>query len=233
MRRLRNSHLAATAVVILAVFVSAPLAGCTGRSTPGTSSVSSSTEAGGGVSAGASTGTGAAPPTASASALGTPVAAAPVPSRSVPVPAPSGGSVQQVVPAATPGAVTKVELNKSAALPGKVSITVAKVDAITTKATTPGEIAGPALAVHVSIHNGSSAKISVDSAIVTLSNSANVLGQPTTSDPHHPLSGDLAPGASAEGVYVFLIPLNARTGLTLSVEYAPGQAIAQFVGDIS
>lgn len=223
MRHIEKPRLVATAVVVLAVFMSGSLAACSGDSTPGSSSTAVADATATANSADASQ------PSASAS-VATPSPAA---GRSIPVPAPSGGSIQQVIPAATAGPVTKVDLDKTAALPDKVTITVSKVDPIDTKATTPGEIAGPALAIYVSIHNGSMNNISVDSAIVTLTNSQNVLGQPTTSDPHQPFSGELAPGSTAEGIYVFLMSSNARTGLTLSVEYAPGQAIAQFVGDIS
>lgn len=153
--------------------------------------------------------------------------------RSTPVPAPSGGTIEEVIPEATPGPVTEVGLKETADLPNEISIDITKVEAIETKAETPGEIAGPAVVMYVSIHNGSAKKVNIDSVIVTLTDGADGLGQPTTSEPYQPFTGELAAGASAEGVYVFLIPTSDRHGLTLSVEYAAGQASAHFVGDVS
>ena len=222
------NRLAPVALTVLVAFSAVLFTGCTSTTAADPAPLAGSTA---GASA-ASTAVPTAAPTAASPAQ--PVATPSVaPGRSKPVPAPSGGSILQKVPAVSPGPVTKVELNKTAALPDKVSITVSKAEALETKATTPGEIAGPAVAMFVSIRNGSLKSISVDSAIVTLSNASGVLGQPTTSDPYLPFSGELAPGASTQGVYVFLIPTNARTGLSLSVEYAAGQASAQFVGSVS
>lgn len=155
-----------------------------------------------------------------------------MPKRLLPIPAPSGGTINEVIPKGTPGPVTKVGLEDTAALPNKVSIEISKVESTETKATTPGEIAGPAVAMHVSIHNGSANKININSVIVTLKDSKSGLGQPTTSDPYRPFAGDLAAGDSAKGVYVFLLPKDDRQALTLSVEYAAGRAGASFTGDV-
>lgn len=227
LKRPAMATVAATAIVVACAMA---MAGCTATQSPAdsTSAAQGSTSATVGPTSAATSGTGASVP-ASPDAV-----AQPAPTdRTVPVPAPSGGTIYQVVPSATAGPVTKVDMKDTAKLPGNVSISITKAEAIQTKATTPGEIAGPALAMFVSIHNGSEQKVNVDSAILALTNSNNQLGQPTTSDPYQPFSGELAPGASAEGIYVFLLPTNARDGLTLSVEYAAGQASAQFVGDIS
>lgn len=149
------------------------------------------------------------------------------------VPAPSGGTINQVIPAAAPGPVTQVGLDETADLPNEIAINIDQVEAIEATASTPGEIAGPAVAMHVSIRNGSSEAINVDSVMVALTDSANALGQPTTSAPYQPFAGELAAGASAQGVYVFLVPTDDRRGMTLSVAYTAGQASAEFVGDVS
>lgn len=231
MKHLRKSGRGSTAAVILAI-LSVAVTGCTQGAAPEAAPPASQGSQPPYIQTPASQ-----PPVgpsataaASAQAGGTPSSA---PGLKAPVPAPSGGTIKEVIPQATAGPVTKVDMDKAAVLPGKVSITIAKVEAIETKATTPGEIAGPAVAMTVSIHNGSAKPISVDSVIVTLTDSKNGLGQPTTSAPYQPFAGELATGASVEGVYVFLVPTNNRTGLTLSVEYAAGQASAHFTGDVS
>ncbi|WP_146070319.1 hypothetical protein [Arthrobacter sp. GMC3] len=212
MFQLRKRSLAATSVVIFAVFSSVAMTGCSeSTATSAVSTASPSVQS-------------------SAQAGETPSISPP---RMLPIPAPSGGSITQVVPDGTAGPVTKVGMDKSADLPGQVSISISKIDSLTTTATTPGEIAGPAVAMFVSIHNGSANPINVDSVVVTLTDPTSGLGQPTTSAPYQPFAGDLAAGASAQGAYVFLMPTTDRHDLTMSVEYAAGQASAQFVGDVS
>lgn len=149
------------------------------------------------------------------------------------VPAPSGGNTAQVIPPGQPGPVTQVDLSQPATLKGGVTVSLSKITEVETKAETPGEIAGPAVAVHVLIQNDSDSSINVDSAIVTLTDAHGDVGQPTTSDPYRAFAGDIAPGASGEGVYVFLTPKNNRNSLTLSVEYVAGAPIAHFVGAVS
>lgn len=233
MKQFQIRQLVPIVAVAFAVLSAGSLAGCTGNPAPAASSPTAVSTVPAGVAADpTNSATTAATAAATAAATGQP-APTPEPARTVPVPAPSGGSVDQVIPPAAAGPVTKADLDKTAVLPNKVSITVSKVAALDTKATTPGEIAGPAVALTVSIHNGSTQAINADSAMVTLTDSNNVPGQPTTSDPYLPFAGDLAAGESTEGIYVFLMPTTSRTGLTLSVEYAAGQASAQFVGDSS
>ena len=231
MKHLGKSGRGATAAVILAV-LSLAVAGCTQGAEPGAAPPASQGSQPPSVQTPASQ-----PPVGpSATAAGpsqggeTP---SPTPVLTAPAPAPSGGTIKELIPSATAGPVTKVDMDKAAVLPGKVAITIVKVVAVETEATTPGEMAGPGVAMTVSIHNGSAKAISVDSVIVTLTDSKNGLGQPTTSAPYQPIAGELAAGASVEGVYVFLVPTNNRTGLTLSVEYEAGQASAHFTGDVS
>ncbi|WP_416348852.1 DUF4352 domain-containing protein [Microbacterium sp. STN6] len=104
---------------------------------------------------------------------------------------------------------------------------------MTAKAGTPGEIAGPAVAVEVHVQNNSKDAIDVSSAIVTLTDSSGAPAQPTTSDPYRALWGTVSAGASATGTYVFRIPTSDRRGLTLSVEYVAGAPTAHFVGAVS
>ena len=123
------NRLAPVALTVLVAFSAVLFSGCTSTTAADPAPLAGST-------AGASAASTAVPMAASTAA---PTAASPAqpvatpsvaPGRSKPVPAPSGGSILQKVPAVSPGPVTKVELNKTAALPDKVSITVSKAEAL-------------------------------------------------------------------------------------------------------
>ena len=156
---------------------------------------------------------------------------APSPSSRGIVPAPSGGDVSQLVtPTAIPTTAAPVALQAPANV-NSVVISLVTIKAITVGASTPGEVAGPALAVTVKISNNSSEAVDVDSAYVTLLDSQGQEGQPTPEPPAAPFKGSLQPGASASGVYVFNIAKTQRNPITVSV--TAGAATAQFVGNAS
>ncbi|HWH25860.1 MAG TPA: hypothetical protein VNT53_04365 [Pseudolysinimonas sp.] len=153
--------------------------------------------------------------------------------HSTPVPAPGGGSIEDVIPSAEPGGVTKAALGDPAKLPSKVTITVTSAKFVQVKAQTPGEIQGPAIAATVKVTNGTSATIDLGSTVVTLTDGSGGLGQPTTSEPSQPFTQEVAAGASLSGVYVFRVPATNYNPITISVSYAGGAPQALFTGSAS
>ncbi len=110
---------------------------------------------------------------------------------------------------------------------------VVKVDSVrTTKVTpeTPGEYAGEAVVVVVSVRNDSDSPQNVDSAVVTLEAADGELGIPTTAGPNDPLRGNVPVGGVVEGSYVFMLEPAARREVIVSVNYAAGEPVAQFIG---
>jgi len=148
--------------------------------------------------------------------------------RETPVPAPSGGTVEDVVEPGEPGPVVEVAVTEEADLGPGVSASIQSVKNITVDAKTPGEIAGPAVAVKLSVSNASDEAIDLSTAMVSLTNADELLGQPTTSDPYSPFFGALEPGDSATATYVFLLPEDARSGIAVSFQYVAGAPIALF-----
>ena len=140
--------------------------------------------------------------------------------------------------AGTGGDVPEVAVNTAAAVPlaataelGGVSTTVTNVSALTTTATGPGEIAGPAVAVQVQIRNNGSTPFNLDSLFVTTNDSGGAPGQPSTSDPASPLTGELAPADQATGTYVFRVPTTGRNPITILVSNSDSAEVVSFVGD--
>ena len=154
------------------------------------------------------------------------------PSAQATVPAPGGGTVEEVVPEVAPAATQEVAIDAPATLPDGVIVSIAGVDQLVVAAETPGEIAGPAVAVTFALTNGSTEPIDVSTAMATVSGADGTFGQPTTSVPSAPFSGTIAPGGSATGVYVFLLPESQRESLTATLEYIAGVQTAVFVGQV-
>ncbi len=148
--------------------------------------------------------------------------------RTEPVPAPGGGTTDDVVESPEPDPVVEVDATEEADLGTGVSAAIESVKDITVAAKTPGEIAGPAVAIELSVSNAGKKAIDLSTAMVSLTNSDEMLGQPTTSDPYAPFAGELAPGDTATATYVFLLPKDARSGLVVSFQYVAGAPIALF-----
>ncbi|WP_417216871.1 DUF4352 domain-containing protein [Arthrobacter sp.] len=127
----------------------------------------------------------------------------------------------------------RAELRSEVTLPTGVRVKATAIRSIQVTAQTPGEMAGAALAITLRLKNSSEKPINIDSAVIGLSDAMGNPAQPTTSDPFKPFQGEVAPGATSLGTYVFLIPKQDRNDLVLTVEYLAGQPIADFVGDAS
>lgn len=114
-----------------------------------------------------------------------------------------------------------------------VSVAVTEVAAISVTAATPGEISGPAVRVTVQVTNASTASINLDSAVVNLTAEDGAYGVGTTAGDPQPFSGDIAPGASATGTYVFMLDPATGRSVSVSVNYGAGEPLAVFTGKTS
>lgn len=112
-------------------------------------------------------------------------------------------------------------------------VSLVTIQALTVGASTPEEVAGPALAVTVKISNNSSAAVSVSS--VWILDTHGQVATPTTASPAAPFMAPIQPGASANGVYVFGIAENQRNSINVFVSYGNnvGAATAHFTGNAS
>lgn len=153
------------------------------------------------------------------------------PARTTPVPAPGGSTIDEVEEQVDPVETSTVLLDESAEVGSGVAAQIVDIEPLEVTAETPGEISGAAVAVTVSISNGSSEAIDVSSAMVSLLAAGGELGQPTTSDPYRPFGGLIDAGAAAEAVYVFLLPEDAQSAFDVSVQYRAGTTIARFVDE--
>jgi hypothetical protein len=154
------------------------------------------------------------------------------PSPSATVPAPNGGSIEETVEPVDPGPTQEAELVDTAELEGGVNVTISEVEQLDVTAETPGEIAGPAVALTLTVENSSDEPIDLSTAMVSVTGSKDSFGQATTSEPYSPFAGAVEPGETTSGIYVFRLPADERDSLQVTVEYIAGAPIALFTGDV-
>lgn len=153
-------------------------------------------------------------------------------------PAPSSAPAPTPIPEAPlegadalPPSQEPVALDQTAAVGDGVTVDVVGVEGIDGAGTGPGNVAGPALRVTVRLTNGTSAPVSLDGTAVDLRYGFDQAPAPPLEDPSQVrFAGVVEPGASAEGTYVFSVPVDARDAVTVIVGYAPGAPFVVFTG---
>jgi hypothetical protein len=114
-----------------------------------------------------------------------------------------------------------------------VQVSLVSVKSTSVTARTPGELSGPAVLVTVTVKNDSTDKVNVDSAVVSLTADKGGFGVGTTAGDPKPLAGDIAPGKSTTGTYMFMLDPAKGRSVTVSVNYGAGEPVAVFTGKSS
>ena len=123
-----------------------------------------------------------------------------------------------------------VALSSSGSFGDGVSASVVAIKAVQAQGQGVGEVSGPGLQVTVKLHNGTSKALSLDSVVVNLSDNTNAPGNPMSGPPANPFSGSLAPGDESAGVYIFTVPADHRSRITISMTYSGQSADVVFAG---
>ncbi|UYG17427.1 DUF4352 domain-containing protein [Brachybacterium huguangmaarense] len=132
--------------------------------------------------------------------------------------------------AAAPVPTESAALDKPVTFGTGATVSLTKIETITVEAKLPGETAGPAVRVTVSVQNKGDESLDVNSAVVTLSADDGGYGVGTTAGDPHALQGSVEPGSTATGTYVFMLDPAKDREVTISVNYAAGDPIAVFTG---
>lgn len=143
---------------------------------------------------------------------------------SAPANTPSGPAAP--VPVAPVSTLPPVPRGAAAAFGTGVSAQVTAVEPITAVATAPGDIAGPALAISLTLTNGSNDAVDTEYITVTANDATGAPASPVTGDQAHPFSGRIPPGASQNATYAFRIPADTATGALIVVSYRAGVPVA-------
>ncbi|MFW3170539.1 hypothetical protein [Geodermatophilus sp. CPCC 206100] len=152
-------------------------------------------------------------------------ATAPAP---LPTPEPTGPTEDVDEP---PAALPEVALDEPAAVGNGVVARIADLEAIDGTAVGPGNIAGPALRVTVRIENGTEEAVSLGGVAVNVSHGPDrTPASPLDDESQRAFDAMVQPGESADGVYVFSVPSDARDQVTVEVGYQAGAPLLLFTG---
>lgn len=128
---------------------------------------------------------------------------------------------------------TSVAITQTATFDGSITGSVDSVTAVTAAGVGPGQTDGPGLAVKITLRNGSSKAINLDSAVVNIAvGTAKSPGDPSNGAPSRPFSGSLKPGGSATATYVFRVD-DTRGPVEVTVSYSPTAPSVLFTGSVS
>lgn len=201
------------ALVLLAV-----LAGCSAPSQPG-AVASPTTPATSSPSRSAS-----GPATTAPGPSATPKSTLPPPATT-PVPPSTPGDVNSTVPTRPAESKKPVDLDQPSETGTGATARLIDLKAINAKATIPGEVSGPGVAVTLEVTNTGPKALDVGTVVVTLADSDKAPGTEITSPPAKTLTGSIAPSKSARGVYVFTVPTAKRDPVTVSVTIGAAPAL--------
>jgi hypothetical protein len=168
-----------------------------------------------------------------------PTPAAPAPEQPAP---PSEEPTPQEEVAAPPEAETPVEAaplpelppvpltEDVAPVPGLV-VSIDTLESVTGEAQGPGEVGGPALRFTLTLRNDGDTPVSLESTLVTVYSGPDQMPAQDLLGPGGvPLPGEIAPGATVTGVFVFTVPLENRDQVKIGVDYTVGVPIVVFEG---
>ena len=179
-------------------------------------------------------------PTPAPSASALPATAAPGPSKTpptslpppatTPVPPPTPGNVNSTVPTKPEESKKPVKLDRPSTTGTGLTVNLTSIDPVDAKAEQPGEVAGPGLAITITIRNTASKAADLSTLVVNLANSDDAPGTQMSAKPSNPLTGSVAAGKTRTGVYVFTVPKAKRKPVTVTVDIA-GAPVLVFTGN--
>lgn len=206
------------------------LAGCSQDETPlptvGGSSASAPVTSSPSTSTSHSTSTG---PSGSGGPSGS-ASASPEAPATTPVAPPSSGSTSSTVPSQKETKRKPVKLDAPSKAADGVKVQLTKVAAIKAKAVGPGEVSGPAVALTVTITNGTDRPVDIGSVVINVTAADQTPGSQMTGPPARNFSGSLKPGAKATGVYVYTVATTKRDPVTVEVTVRPADPVVVFRG---
>lgn len=125
----------------------------------------------------------------------------------------------------------RVPIEEPAELGGGVAVDIVRIEAVEGEARGPGETSGPALRFTVRVVNDSDEPLSLRAAVLTAYYGAEDTPAGDLSGPGvRMLKGELAPGGTAQGRYVFAVPTDERDRVRVDFSVGAERPRAVFVG---
>jgi len=152
------------------------------------------------------------------------------PPATTPVPPPTPGGVESTVAPKPEVSKKPVKLNKPSKTGTGLTAKLVSIKNIRAEAQLPGEVAGAGLAITIDVTNTGTKPADLSTVVVTLLDSDQAPGNEMTTKPSDPLTGMVRAGKTARGVYVFTVPKNKRSPITVTVSIKDAPVLV-FTGD--
>lgn len=154
-------------------------------------------------------------------------------------PSPSVSGSATPLPTPTPGTTDSIDVPPAVEVPldevaepvEGVTVEIVSMEPFTVDSAAPGELAGPALKIVVSVTNATSASLNTAGATLTLAYGPDATPAPDVGDPVvSGLPNTIAAGATATGEYSFSIPLDQRATVRVTLDLLNAEPEILFVG---
>jgi hypothetical protein len=163
----------------------------------------------------------------------------PAPSRTsaAPLPGPFVSATRNATPRETsdviPPELEPAAPDEAVEAPDGMRVALTRIEHVQGQALQPGEVSGPAVRVTVTMTNGTKESINTSLVVVNAYIGAERRPAGTVIRPGGlPFSGPLAPGETTYGIYLFAIPEQDRTDVTITVDYQGAGATVVFSGNV-
>lgn len=144
--------------------------------------------------------------------------------------------------APTPGGTTKtvhnprestrppVRMSQTSRIENHATAEITKIEAINIEARMPGEVSGPGLAITLKVTNIGDAPFDTTRTLMTITGSDKAPGGEMSGPPSQPMKTEIKPGESTTGVFVFTIPKDKRSQVTVLVTLPSETPVMVFEG---
>ena len=164
-----------------------------------------------------------------ANSQGTDAGGTPLPVDGAGAPSVAGPTSDPADPAA-PVEQAPVPLASPAAVTDDLTISISGITAVDGVASGVGEVGGPSLSFTVSATNSGPDAVSLQSTVVGLAYGQNLTPSNELGSAGTPLPGEVAAGQTVTGSYVFVVPVEQRSDVRISVDYRAGIPVVVFEG---
>lgn len=151
-----------------------------------------------------------------------------------PGPTPSGttaGAPPAPVTPFAPPEMAPVPLDAPSERESGVVVRLDNIEPVSGEAKLPGEVSGPALRFTITIHNGGSAPIDLGAVVVNAYSGPDETPLEFMTTPGgDPFSGQVQPGGTGRGVYLFSVRGVDKAEVTLTVDPKAGEPASVFRG---
>ena len=135
------------------------------------------------------------------------------------------------MPVGTVVPLPSVPIDEAVTTPDGVEIDIVSVTRVEVTGKLPGEVSGPGYEVSVVVTNRTASTLDVSPIEANLTVGPAAEPRSRVSSASAPPSGELPPGARAEGTFVFSAP-DAPSAVAVSIVVVPGTSPAVFVGTV-